>query len=171
MEQYNLSPALTTLVDIVPTYMSQLALVPPLDPAVFSNGMSQFMPKLQDDTLTRHVFCIARYFPRQNKINAIVDATHKLWFRVVDFNETSKRMMFSGEYFSDINDEASSQCPPQKFRHSSHENITAHGGEDKPQNIQALCPVQRFRGYLDNFSQLFWNFLDADKSVQINNLR
>jgi len=173
--KYHLHPTLTTLTDITPSYMSLLELNPPLDSSTYANGLSVFMPKtMADTTVNRTVICNARYFPKKNKINAVVDATHKMWFRVNHFDEDTREMQFYPELMTDIRDEQAG-CSLANLRvkfmqYAARDKEEKEKRSDKPAgepgDIKGWedaeeddCRSERFWQHAQKFSDEFWRFL------------
>lgn len=152
-------PRLTTLADIPPTYFSQLDLSPPLDPKAYSNGMSVLIPSgSPDPTGDRAAYCNARYFPRKNKINAIVNGQHKLWFRVNKFDADTRNMRFSYERFTDMKDDPVAGCSLSDMR-AKLDHYAKYGQPKHLVGHEDTCPSDRFWGYMQAFNADFWTFL------------
>jgi len=160
MNQYHHAPQLASLVDIAPTWMSLFEWDTPLAPEVYSNGMSIAIPITEADrTANRTVVGIARYFPRKDKINALINRERKLWFRVSSFDRATKHMRFRPEFFSDINDEVMEGCPVTGVQERMLQLQDAKG-HTPVTDFDTRCQTREtYRDLLD-FNTTFWRFFE-----------
>lgn len=166
MDNYHTHPELSSLTDVTPTWMSQLEWDTLVDPTVYSNGMSIAIPTTgRDRTQERVTVCNARYFPRKNKINALIDRDSKMWFRVSSFDRATKKMVFHPEFLTNLQDEQS-ECDLSTMRERFYQ--LRNQDAEEPEDTQAAeeedkCKnTDKFWRYLESFSTDFWQFLELD---------
>eukprot|EP01087_Luapelamoeba_hula_P007500 TRINITY_DN1841_c0_g2_i1.p1 TRINITY_DN1841_c0_g2~~TRINITY_DN1841_c0_g2_i1.p1 ORF type:complete len:995 (+),score=123.56 TRINITY_DN1841_c0_g2_i1:220-3204(+) len=161
----NLSPSLTSHVDIVPTIMNFLDLNPPIDPASYSAGLGLIRPKDEDVPADRAVVCTARYFPRKNKINAFITRENKWWFRVNDYNHHTGNMTVAMELHTNSDDELS-QCDLEaaniRLASDASSTLTVGTGRtayDQEKELETdPCLTDTFQHLADQFQHDFWRF-------------
>lgn len=166
MEDYHLQPTLAISTDIPATWLSLLGLDPPLPPESYLQGKSILIPRKERDwTVDRSVLSNGRGFPEKDKISAIVDKTHKLWFRVDSVDPTTRAMHYRIEKFTDIKDEESPNgCTlalmREKIEMLYQRERTGENESEKKENENEECPAERFWGYLRHFEKDFWKFFE-----------